>query len=474
MAQQGQITVRNIDGMFEGPILPLTLKLSVPFFISNVINLFYLLIDTYFITLIDRGSTALISGTGLVFPIYFLFLALTMGINIGVSSLVARAIGENNQAALERAADSGLLVASILAVSGLVLGYLFGHDLLYLLAGSELSDEAVKNGLEFFYYMLPGMCLLLLGSVLLGTLQGEGLTKYIATASVMSAVINVVLDPVLIFWMDLGIAGAGLATSLGIGITAVYVIGIFVKNKSSIPIRWNLRRARWTLIEEIVRIGSLHSLGMIAMSATFMLLNKLVSSIGQDAMNSWALCGRTDQVILIPAFAISGATITMVGQNYGRGNLDRVRQIYRWNILFGMALVLLLALAYNLSARELFSAFSSVEGVIRGSVLQVRYLSFTFMGISTAMITAATFQATGRPAPALAITVVRMGVLAVPMAFLLTRHYGMEMPGVFISLALGNIMALPLSWIWAAAHLKNLKRRPVVDAAFAVQGAELS
>ena len=100
----------EIHGMFEGPILPLALKLSIPFFISNVVGLLYLVIDTYFITLIDRGSTALISGTGLVFPVYFLFLALAMGINIGVSSLVARAIGEKNQPALERAADSGLLI----------------------------------------------------------------------------------------------------------------------------------------------------------------------------------------------------------------------------------------------------------------------------------------------------------------------------------------------------------------------------
>ncbi|MBN1532655.1 MAG: MATE family efflux transporter [Spirochaetes bacterium] len=453
------VRVNGIEGMFEGPILPLTLKLSIPFFISNVINLFYLIIDTYFITLIDRGSTALISGTGLVFPIYFLFIALTMGINIGVSSLVARAIGENNQAALERAADSGLLIAGILAVTCLVAGYVFGYDILHGLAGSELTEEAIANGLEFFYSLLPGMSILLLGSVLLGTLQGEGLTKYIATASVMSAVINVALDPVLIFWLDLGVAGAGLATTLGIAITAVYVIGIFAKNKSSIPIHWNVMRARWHLIAEIVRIGSLHSLGMITMSATFMLLNNLVSSIGQDAMNAWALCGRTDQLIFIPAFAISGATITMVGQNYGRGDLERVRHIYRFNILFGMALVFLLALVYNLSARTLFSAFSTVAGVIDSSVLQVRYLAFTILGVSVAMITAATFQATGRPAPALIITIVRMGLLAVPLAYLLSQYYGMGMPGVFISLALGNTLALPLSWGWAGLHLKHLRPR---------------
>jgi putative MATE family efflux protein len=451
----------EINGMFEGPILPLALRLSIPFLISNMIGLLYLVIDTYFITRIDPGSTALISGTGLVFPVYFLFLALGMGINIGVSSLVARAIGEKNQTALERAADSGLLIAIILAVAALTPGYIFGNDILHFLAGSRLTEEAIGHGLRFFYSILPALGLLLLGHVLLGVLQGEGLTRYIATASVISAVVNIALDPLLIFYFGLGVAGAGLATSLGIAAAAVYVIGIFAKKKSSIPIHWNIARARARLMLEILRVGSVQSLQMAAMSVTFMFLNNIVSSIGQDAMNSWALCGRTDQILFIPAFAVSGATISMVGQNYGRGNLSRVRRIYAGNILLGLGMVLFLAIVYNIAAEWIFAGFSSVPGVIRGSVSQVRALSFTFVGVSTAMISGSTFQATGKPLPALVITLIRMIVLTVPAAYLLVYVFDMKMPGVFISLGAGNALALPLSWAWTNLHLKRLKVRSV-------------
>ncbi|MBN1495510.1 MAG: MATE family efflux transporter [Spirochaetes bacterium] len=452
---------KEIHGMFDGPILPLALRLSIPFFISNIIGLLYLVIDTYFITLIDRGSTALISGTGLVFPVYFLFLALGMGINIGVSSLVARAIGERNQPALERAADSGLLIAAVIAVATLTLGYVFGGDILHFLAGSKLSEEAIGHGMRFFYFILPALGLLLLGHVLLGVLQGEGLTRYIATASVLSAVVNIALDPVLIFYFDMGVAGAGLATTLGIASAGVYVISIFVKKKSSIPIHWDLTRASARLIGEIIRVGSVQSLQMAAMSVTFMFLNNIVSSIGQDAMNSFALCGRTDQVLFIPAFAISGATISMVGQNYGRGNLARVRSIYARNMLLGLAMVLVLAIVYNMAAEWIFYGFSSVESVIRGSVSQVRALSFTFLGVSVAMISGSTFQATGRPLPALLITLIRMIFLAVPTAYLLVHVFGMKMTGVFIGLGAGNALALPLSWAWTWLHLKNLKVRAI-------------
>ncbi len=454
--------ITEITGMFEGPILPLTARLSIPFFISNIIYLFYLIIDTYFITLIDRGSTALISGTGLVFPIYFLFMALAMGLNIGVGTLVARGIGENNNTAIERAADSGLLIAITLVIITLTLGYVYGEEVLVFLAGKALSREAIDNGLQFFYYLLPAMGLMLIGQVLLGILQGEGLNRYIAVASIISTVLNLVLDPLFIFTLKMGVGGAGLATSVAIGGTAVYVIGIFVKKKSSIPIHWNVFKARRELVNEIIRIGSLHSIGMISMSVTFMFLNNLVSTIGQDAMNAWALCGRTDQIILIPAFAISGATITMVGQNYGRNNLPRVASIYKWNTLLGIALVVLLAVIYNAAAYPLFRAFSSVDGVIAASVTQVRFLSFTFIGVSTAMISAATFQATGKPSPALIITLVRLGILAVPLAFMLVYWFHLQMVGVFIGLGLGNLLALPLAWGWARRHLEFLSFKKVV------------
>jgi len=112
-------------------------------------------------------------------------------------------------------------------------------------------------------------------------------------------------------------------------------------------------------------------------------------------------------------------------------------------------------------AEWIFSGFSSVGGVISGSVTQVRALSFTFIGVSTAMISASTFQATGKPLPALLITLIRMIVLAVPAAYLLVYVFGMKMPGVFISLGAGNVIALPLSWFWTRLHLKKLKVRTV-------------
>lgn len=452
-----------VKNMFDGSVFPVTLRLSIPFFLSNFLSLLYLIIDTYFISRIDPESTALISGTGLVFPVYFLFISLSVGISIGVGTLVARAIGEKNIPVLECSADSGMLLALIIALISIPAGYIYGPEIMNILAGKEMSAVAVGYGLEYFYYLLPGLALLLLGHVLIGVLQGEGLTRHIATASIISTLLNCVLDPLFIFTFKMGVAGASLATSISIGITAVYVIAIFLKKRSSIPIHWSFFRARRDLVTEIVRIGSLQSLGMLSVSLTFMFLNNLVSSIGQEVMNSWALCGRTDQIVLIPAFAVSGATITMAGQNYGRNRLERVADIYRLNMVLGVLMVLFLAVVYNLFSFRLFSLFSSVPAVIEGSVTQIRYLSFTFTGVAAGMISGAVFQATGKPVPAFIITLFRMFCIALPLAFLLVTYFDMGIIGVFIGLGAGNFLALPLSLLWTLRHLKKLEFRIVDD-----------
>src|SRR5512137_1754064 len=118
----------------------------------------------------------------------------------------------------------------------------------------------------------------------------------------------------------MGVKGAALATTISYAVSAVYLISIFVRKKSSISVKWNLMRARKDIIYEIIRIGFPESLGMLSIAVSFMFLNNIVSSIGEAAMNSWALCGRLDFIINVPAFALSSATLTMVGQNYGRQN----------------------------------------------------------------------------------------------------------------------------------------------------------
>ena len=301
-----------------------------------------------------------------------------------------------------------------------------------------------------------------LAYALVGVLQGAGLTRSLAAAMLVATLINVVLDPLLIFGLEMGVAGAALATTISITFAAVYLVAISSRNGLSVTPPWSVLNARRRVIGEIARIGGSRTLSLLSLSFGFMCLNKLVSSISEVAMTAWTLCGRLDQLILIPAIAIGIATTAMVGQNYGANELKRVLTIYRSHILYGLVTVLGVVLAYNLGAGSLFDLFSARPEVVEAAVLQVRYLSFTFLGIVTAMISCATFQSTGHPLPSVLIQLVRIGAVVVPTAYVLVTVCNMGIHGVYLAVAIGNIAVMAVSWFWTNHHLKNLRHQSVM------------
>ncbi len=448
--------------MFDGPITPVVLRIALPIMLGNILQLMYMIVDTYFISLIDLSSTALLAGTGLLFPLFFLFIATGASLNIGISSLVGRTIGENNKAAARQVSGSALAIALALGLPAMAVGMLFGRQFVGVLAGAEMSQAAISFGLDYFFSILPGMVLLIISQVFMGILQGEGSTKIIAKAMMISTLSNMILDPLFIFGFDLGVTGAGLATTVANLVAFLYLISYMASGKCSVPVSFNVFHAQWRIVRELFRIGVPQFLNMASFSVGLMFLNKLVGGIGEQFMNAWTIAGRMDHILIIPAISISGATITMVSQNYGRGNLDRVRKIYVRNVQVGIAMLLLFATLYILLAPVLFPFFTDVESVLTAAVRQVRYLSHSLVGLTVAIISSAAFQAVGKPFPAVFFPILRMGVIAVPLAYLMVYVYQTEMNGVYLGLAVGNLVILPVSFFWARSHLSKLKFKSVV------------
>ena len=138
---------KEIRGMFDGPILPLIIKLSAPIFAGMIFHLLYNITDTMWISRIDLSDPSYVGGTGIVFPIIFLFIAFSNGITVGISSLVARGIGERNTAFLNRASESGLAIAIVLGAIVVISGYIFDESILHML-GAE--GDFFIHGLEYF------------------------------------------------------------------------------------------------------------------------------------------------------------------------------------------------------------------------------------------------------------------------------------------------------------------------------------
>lgn len=446
-----------IPDILNGPIVLTVVKLGIPILITQALVFLYMIIDTFFISLIDKHSTALLSGVGLVYAIYLIIYNISCCLFLATSSVTARGIGQKNEDVIKRTGDSGLLIALIICVVTYAIGSIFGKDIIKFLAGSKLTTEAIQYGVDYFSFLLPGMVMLLFMTTVSGILQGEGKTKQIGLAATVSTITNIILNPVLIFGFNLGVKGSALATSISIALTVIYYLSFFIRKKTTMQIQWKIFEPNIKIIKEILRIGIPASIGLILLNIAAMILNNVVGSISEASMNAWVLVSRTDQIFLIPAYAIGLTTITMVGQNYGHGNLERTEKIFHVSLLLCIICGLFLAPLYMIFAPVIFQQFSSDPDVIAGCVKQVRMLTFTTIGVSSLMVMQLAFQATGRPMPALINDIIRVVITSFPILLPFLHFPIKDMDPIFIFFGGGNLIAFIISIIWAWNHFKKLQ-----------------
>lgn len=443
------------SSLTQGSVARHLLRLSFPVLIGHALLLGYGLADSYFISLIDPSSTSLMSGVGTVFPIYFFFLAIALGFGSGTSSLVARSIGAGDLGELSRVGDSGLVLALLMASFTGTVFLCWGDQVVGVIAGAMLGDEARNVACQFLKGMVPGLALMPVSHVLGGILQGEGRMFEAVKSMMMTLVLNIILDPLMIFTFGLGVFGAGLATSLSILIGALYLLWMLIRSKGMARLHFSRGAVRLATMAEIARVGVPNGASMIFLSVFFLFINYAVGSLGEDVMTAWALVGRADDSILLIGHALSAAALTLAGQNSAAGEWSRVRSVWRYSLVFGSIGSLLLASLYMVFAPGLFGSLSDNPTVIALCVSQVRWVAWSYAGIVVSIIFNAFFLGLGRPWPGLASTVIRMGAITTPLIFWLVFVVKAEMRHVLIAVAAMNVLTLPLMWWWAEMLLRK-------------------
>lgn len=444
---------REIPGMFDGPILPLMIRLALPIFAGMVFQLLYNVVDTIWVSRIDLADPSYVGGTGLIFPIIFFFMALGMGLSVGISSLVARAIGEKNREVLNRTAESGMIIALILSAVSIATIVLFG-DVIVKAMGAE--GDYYTHGYNYLLYITPVAFLAFVGNVFFGIFQGEGQMKYVMVSMIIGTVANIILDPLFIFVLDLGVRGAALATGVGQLLSVLYCLSVLMAKKTVVPISWSIKNIRLSIVKKIVAIGLPQALGQILLSISFLLLNRLVVSIDPLALTAFSLAGRMDQIVLMPSFALGAAVITIIGQNGGRGLMNRVGRVVTIGYRSGVLVVFILATLMVLFARFIYPFFSNIDEVVRYAVLQTYVLEYSFCFAVIGILNRSFFQAVGYPMPALFLTLLRVLLISVPAAYLLVYSFDLGMYGVWFGLFTGSVLSCLVSFFWVRRTIRGL------------------
>ena len=412
----------------------------------------YSIADTYFV---GQLGTLPLAALGFTFPVSFCLIAIGLGVGIGTSSLLARLLGTGDEASVQRITTHALLLAALLGVIVMVAGLATIGPVFTLLGADERTLPLIREYMEVYYF---GGFLVILPMVGNFAMRAAGDARAPAIILTTSAVINIVLDPILIFgWLGfpaLELRGAAIATVIANGTTVV--ASIYMLYRRERLIRWRYVRPdhlfdSW---RRLLHVGVPAIASNLLNPVTIGVITSFVSGYGPAAVAGFGVASRIEAVVMVVIFAVTSSVGPFVGQNYGAGRLDRVREFVRMADKFCIAYALAAAGALILAARPLGTLFTEDAEVVATAATYLLIVPFSLAGFGVMLTAVAAFNALGRPLPATGLTFIKLFLGYIPMAWLLSRLAGLE--GIFWANALAHLAFGAVGYVWLHRVLDRL------------------
>ena len=430
--------------------------------------LLFAIVDTLYI---GRLGAEPLAAMGFIFPINFIVMNITRGLGVGVSSTIARAIGEGNQPKVQRLATDGLGLA-VLIVTFLSLIGLTSLNTIFSLMGAEGEMlELISD------YMIPwclGVGFLIIPMVGVGILRATGDTKTPAIIMSIAGLINIILDPLLIFGIGpfprLELQGAALATVASWVVAFAASLWILGKREGLIRLPLFDPKHTFDSWKQILYIGVPAAGTNVMEPVSMAIIIRIISEYGEKPVAAFGVGGLLGAMFLIGIRALSLAMSPFVGQNFGAGNCDRIRAALRFGAKFSLVWGGVAFIVLYLLSGIIAPIFNDDKAVIAAVVLFLHIIpiSYGMYGIST--LTNSMFNALGKPLQASLVIILNLFVFVLPLAYLGSKVY--ELKGTFIGIAVGNAVVGIIAYLMIQKFLVRIeadRQQGVTDAIESVQ-----
>ena len=430
----------------QGPIPKHVVALSIPMIAGMMLQTLYFFVDLYFVS---RLGDAAIAGVSVAGNLMFVAFFLTQMLGVGTVALVSHAVGRKDRAAANHAFNQATGIALALTVVTLVGGYALIGPYTRFFAPDEPARAA---GATFLAWLIP--CLVLqFPMVLVGSgLRGTGIVKPATAVQAVTVVMNVILAPILIAgWgtgIPLGVAGAGLASSLSAAIGVAVLALYFIKLEHYVGFDPRSWKPDWGAWGRLINIG-LPAGGEFMLMAIFVSVMYWAARDFGTAMQAGDGLGfRVNQMLFVPALAIAFAAAPIAGQNYGARLGARVRETFSVSVLYITVVMVVCTAVVQWKAAALAGFFTSDPAVIASAVVFLTYLSWNFVPTGILVTCSSLFQAMGNTWPALGSSAIRIVIFAVPAVWMAGRP-GFDMRDVF-ALSVATVLlqtAMTCAWL---------------------------
>lgn len=411
--------------------------LSLPIMINNFIQTLYNLADGIWVSKLGSVQFA---ATSFVWPVIFLFISLGIGVSIAGTSILSQLIGASEYDEANKYASQLMVVSLAFSICFALLGYTLSTYIIKLMGGS--GDLAIYSDiyLKISFLGFPFVFLFFNFNSIM-TAQGNTLAPTILSA--ISAILNVVLDPIFIFTLDMGVAGAAIATVLS---QALLVFsGIYILKKYSLIIKPDFKGFKFDKkkLKKILEVGFPASIGQSGAALGFVVLNSFIASYGTATLAAFAMVNRITSLIMHPPMGIGAGLTSIVGQNIGANQFDRVQEAFKKSVIITLFLSFVGVVLLLLKDRELIEFFMRSKDdmeVIEQGVTYLRYITVTMPLMGLFSIFQGLFQGSGHTKYSMTMAIGRLWFIRIPMILIFKHFTNLGPVGIWISMSSSNFI----------------------------------
>ncbi|MBU9736067.1 MATE family efflux transporter [Diplocloster agilis] len=447
--------VQQENKMGVMPINRLLITMSLPMVISMLVQALYNVVDSMFVAMIGEDALTAVS---LAFPIQSLMIAVSTGTGVGINALLSRSLGEKNFKEANRAANNGVFLGILSYLAFALFGIFFSR----IFFETQTNDaQIIQYGTEYLMICTIFSLGIFMQITFERLMQSTGRTIYNMITQGTGAVINIVLDPILIFGLlgfpKMGVAGAAAATV--IGQTVSMLMSFYFNEKKNVEIKLRVRefRPNAKTIRNIYAVG-FPSIIMQSISSVMTFgVNKILLMFSSTAVSVFGVYFKLQSFIFMPIFGLNNGMVPIVAYNYGARNKKRIMDTVKLSTILAVGIMLVGVFIFEVFPEQLLKLFNASEQMMQIGVpaLRIISLSFVFAGVSITVVSV--FQALGNGIYSLIISIVRQLVIILPVAYLFAKMIGLD--AVWFAFPISEIASI----LMALLMFRHMYRQKLAD-----------
>lgn len=448
MGRNGQAAVESVENnqniMGYMPCNQLILKLSVPMMLSMLVQALYNIVDSVFVA---RVSEDALTAVSLAFPLQSLLIAVAVGTGVGVNARLSRKLGEKSMREVNTTAGNALFISIIYSVVFLVLGLTICEPFYRIMTD---DPEIIQYGIDYSSVVLTFAAAPIFQMACERLLQATGKTFYSMITQTTGAIINVIMDPIMIFGLfgmpAMGTKGAAIATVLGQAVAALMAVFFNLKFNKEISFGAQYIRPHKETIKAIYIVG-IPSIIMQSISSVMNFgMNKILLQFSSTAAAAFGIYFKLQSFVFMPVFGLNNGIVPIIAYNYGARKPDRIKETFKIAVMYAVAIMLVGILIFELLPELLLKVFNASDNLYAIGTVALRLIAIHFVFAGYDIVCSSFMQALGHGVKSLIVSIVRQLLFLLPAAYIFAHVFGLN--AVWLSFPVAEIASLILCTIF--------------------------